>query len=159
MLFAASRAPLGGFLGGSWGVLGASWGPLGASWGPLGAEGPKNPFGSRVWAPCWSCLGDLLGRHGGLLGRLGAVLGRLGAVLGASRAVLGRSWGPLGRSWSVRSPKRRESKKPSKTSEKSMMFASWGPLGSCSRLSSMSSSKTRQDLLVDGGMPMFCYKA
>ena len=69
------------------------------------------------------------GRHGGLLGRLGAVLGRLGAVLGASRAVLGRSWGPLGRSWSVRSPKRRESKQLSKTIEKSMVFASWGLLG------------------------------
>ena len=56
-------------------------------------------------------------------------MGRLGAVLGASWAVLERFWGPLGRSWSVRSPKRRESKKPSKTIEKTMNFASWGPLG------------------------------
>ena len=111
----ASRGPLGGslgaswgpfwgflgphlgLLGASWGVLGGSWGPLGASLGPLGAslghlgaEGSIFQFFVPLLGPSWARLGGLLGRLGRLLGRLGALLGRLGAVLGASWAVLER---------------------------------------------------------------------
>ena len=111
------------------GRLGASWRPLavlGLSWGPLGA----------VLGVSWGSLGALLGRLGALLGRFGALLGRLGALLGRFRALLGASWAVLGRSLeppgpfsAVLGPKRREPEKPSKTIEKSMIFASSGPLG------------------------------
>ena len=128
-LLEASRWPLGGLLGASWGLLGASRGPLGASWGLLGAEGTKSAFGSPVWASSQSRLGALMGRLRGVVGRLGILLGRLGAVLGGSWAVLGRSWRPLGLSWSVGKLKRREPRKLSKTRKKeTTIFGSWGLL-------------------------------
>jgi len=116
--------PLLGFLG----PLGASWGPLGASWGHLEAESLDFRFVFLLLGPSCGRVWALLGRPGRLLGRLWALLGRLGALLGASWAVLGRYWGPLGPSWSVGTIKKREIQKPSK--RKSMILASWGPLGS-----------------------------
>ena len=84
----------------------------------------------------WGCLGPLLGRLGALLGRFGALLGRLGALLGSFRALLGASWALLGRSLeppgpfsAVLGPTKRNPEKHSKTIEKSMIFASSGPLG------------------------------
>ena len=111
-----------GRLGGSWGSLRASGGLLGSSWGllrgclgasggPLGAseaEGSKCPFGSLVWAPSWSRLGNVFGCLGGLLG------GR-GAILEAFWAILVRPWGPLGLSWNVGKLTRRECRNLSKT--------------------------------------------
>ena len=118
-----------GRLGALLGRLGASWRPLavlGLSWGPLGA----------VLGVSWGSLGALLGRLGALLGRFGALLGRLGALLGSFRALLGASWALLGRSLeppgpfsAVLGPTKRNPEKPSKTIEKSMIFASSGPLG------------------------------
>ena len=103
----------------SWGHLGRL---LGLSWGRLGTH-------SGRFGPLWGRLGTLSGRFGALLGRLGALLGRFRALLGASWAVLGRSLEPPGPFSAVLGPNRRESEKPSKTIEKSMIFASSGPLG------------------------------
>ena len=118
-----------GLLGPSWGSLGASWGPLGAFWGPLGADSLNFRFVVPLFGPSWGRLGALLGRLGRLLGRLGAFFGRLGGLLGASWAVLGRCSRLLGQSWSVGSSTRREREKHRKTHRKSLILASWGPLG------------------------------
>ena len=117
--------PLGGVgrVGGLWGVLGASRGPPGslpgASWGLL----------FPLWGRSWACPGALLGRLGRPLGPPGALLSRFGAVLEACWAGLAWFSGRLGLSFSVGKRKRREGQNPSKTNEKSLFFASGGPLG------------------------------
>ena len=102
------------------------WAFLGVLLAPFGG-----PFGLSLGP-----LGAVLGRLGARLGRVGALLGRIGALLGRFRALLGASWGVLGRSLeppgpvsAVRGPTTRNPEKLSKTIEKSMIFASSGPLG------------------------------
>ena len=135
----SSWGPFGAFggpLGPSWAPFGPSWGVLGdsgclgalleASWDPLGSLfGPS--WGSH--GPSWGPLGPSWGPLGLLLGRLGGLLGRFRALSGTFGAVLGRSLEPLEPFWAVLGPKRREPEKLSKTIEKSMIFASWSPLG------------------------------
>ena len=106
-----------GFCWASWGLLGllgGSWRPLGSSRGLLGAEGSDFRFVFTLLGPSWGRLGTLLGRLGALLGPLGGLLGRLGAVLGTSWAVLER---------------RKLEKVRTLKTLKSMILASWGPLG------------------------------
>ena len=139
MRLGSNMRPVGVCCGASWGLLevlfGASWGPRGASEGLLGGlvEPPGGFLGPRAGkvsssTPSGRSPGAVLGTSGFVLGTSGAVLVLSGAVLGASGAVLGRSCGPLGPSWSVGKPKRRKLQKPSKSCEKSLIFASCGPL-------------------------------
>ena len=143
-----------GLLGAVWGPFGASflpsWGLLGASWGllksllavsgvPLGAESSKCHFEFPLFGPFWAVLTAswaVLGPSWAVLEPSWAVFGPSWAVLGASWASLKPFWAVLGRSleplepfWAVLGPKRREPEKQSKTIEKSMIFASWSPLG------------------------------
>ena len=117
-----------GCLGASWGLWWASWGYVGRLGCHPGGNGSICQFVFPLLGRSGSPLGALLGRLGGLLGRLGAVLGRLGVVLGA----LGPSWsdlgglqGCLGASGRRKSEKAKTIGKPGK----SMILASWCPLG------------------------------
>ena len=83
--FEASREPLGGLLGASWGLLRP----------PGGLLGRKARFFSFL-SPSWAPVGPVLGASWAILGGSWVVLGSSWAVVGASWEPLGLSWGGLG---------------------------------------------------------------